>query len=213
MHAACSASEIAHLVFERLALNPLISPETKMLTPEQLIATQKSQLEAMFALGGKALESLEKVADLNIQTLKTALNETSEAALAALSVKDVQELTSLQPSLAQPLAEKFASYSQHLYEIASSAQAEFAKAFEDNAAEAHKKVQALVDTAVKNAPAGSEAAVALVKSALTAANTAYDSVQKAGKQAAEVVESNIKNVANSAIKASQNGSRAKRTAA
>ena len=50
---------------------------------------------------------------------------------------------------------------------------------------------AVVDTAVKNAPAGTENAVALVKSAVAAANNAYESVQKAAKQAADVAEANF----------------------
>ena len=39
-----------------------------MMTPDQLIAAQKSQVETLFALGGKAVESLEKMLELNIQT-------------------------------------------------------------------------------------------------------------------------------------------------
>ncbi|MDE2253120.1 MAG: TIGR01841 family phasin [Betaproteobacteria bacterium] len=184
-----------------------------MMTPEQMIAAQKSQLEAIFALSGKAVEGLEKMVELNMQTLKTAMHETSDATMAALSVKDIQELTALQPNLAQPMAEKLLSYSHHLYEIASGTQAEFAKAIEANVAEVHKKMQSVVDTAVKNAPAGSETAVAMMKSALSAANNAYDTVQKASKQAAEVVEANFNTVTNTAMKAAQSTTRGKRAAA
>ncbi len=184
-----------------------------MMTPDQLIAAQKSQFETLFALGGKAVESLEKVVELNIQTLKAAMHETSDATLAALSIKDLQEFASLQPNLAQPMTEKLLSYSQHVYEIASSTQAEFAKALEANATDLHKKVQTMVDTAVKNAPAGTETAVAIMKSAMSAANNAYDSVQKASKQAAEVVEANFNTVTSNALKAAQTTAPRKRTAA
>ncbi len=185
-----------------------------MLTPEQVIAAQKSQLETLFALSGKAMDGLERMVELNLQTLKTAMHETTDAALAALSVKDLQELAALQPNLAQPLAEKMLAYSHHVYEIASGTQAEIAKAVEANAAEMNKKVQALVETATKNAPAGTETAVAILKSAMSAANNAYDSLHKASKQAAEVVEANINTVTSTAMKAAQNGSagRAKRAA-
>lgn len=185
-----------------------------MMTPEQLIAAQKSQLESFFALSGKAVDGLERMVELNLQTLKTAMHESSEATLAALSVKDLQEFASLQPNLAQPLAEKAMAYAQHLYEIASGTQAEIAKAVEANATELNKKVQAMVETATKNAPAGSETAVAMFKSAMSAANNAYDSLHKASKQAAEVVEANINSVTSSAMKAAQSntGSRAKRAA-
>ena len=185
-----------------------------MLTPEQLIAAQKSQLEALFALSGKAVDGFERIVELNLQTLKTAMHESSEAALAALSVKDLQELAALQPNLAQPLTEKLLSYSQHLYEITSGTQSEIAKAVEANANEMNRKVQSLVETATRNAPAGTETAVAMFKTAMSAANNAYDSLHKASKQAAEVVEANINTVTSSAIKAAQSGNgRAKRAAA
>jgi hypothetical protein len=70
-------------------------------------------------------------------------------------------------------------------------------------AEAQKGLVAVVDTALKSAPAGSENAVALVKSGVAAAGNAFDSVQKAAKQVAEVAEANFKRVTTSAVNAGQ----------
>ncbi|MDV7392531.1 TIGR01841 family phasin, partial [Arthrospira platensis SPKY1] len=109
-----------------------------------------------------------------------------------LSVKDVQALLALQTSALQPLAEKAAAYSRHLYDIASGVGAEVTKMAEAQAAEAQKQFAAAVDAAVKNAPQGSEAAVAAVKTAMANANTAMESVQKAVKQAKDMAESNMK---------------------
>ena len=72
-----------------------------------------------------------------------------------------------------------------MYEIAASTGAEVARVAEANRAEAQAKFMSIVDTAVKNAPAGTENAVALVKSAVAAANNAFETAQKAGKQAAK----------------------------
>ena len=71
---------------------------------------------------------------------------------------------------------------------------------------------ALVDTAVKNAPAGSENAVALVKSAVAAANNAYESVQKASKQATDMAEANFQAITSTAVKAGQNATKSRRAA-
>ena len=120
-----------------------------------------------------------------------------------MSVKDAQELMALQTGLLQPAAEKAAAYSRHLYDIAAATNAEVSKVVEATAADSQKKFLAVVDTAVKNAPAGSENAVALVKSAVAAANNAYESVHKAAKQAAEVAEANFQTITASAVKASQ----------
>ena len=43
----------------------------------------------------------------------------------------------------------------------------------------------------KNAPAGSDVAVAAVKSMLAAANSAYDNLTKVAKQATEIAEANV----------------------
>jgi phasin family protein len=106
-------------------------------------------------------------------------------------VKDAQELLAMQANLFQPLAEKTAAYSRHLYDIASGTGSEFTKAFESQSIAAQKQFSNLVETATQNAPAGSELAVAMMKGAVTAANTAYESVQKAVKQATDMAESNI----------------------
>ena len=128
---------------------------------------------------------------MNMQVAKTTLSEAADTAQAALAVKDVQELMNLQASLLQPSAEKAAAYSRHLYDIFAGTNAEVVKAAEETIADSQKKLLSVVDTAVKNAPAGTENAVALVKSAVAAANNAYESVHKAAKQAAEVAESNF----------------------
>ncbi|NIF44043.1 phasin family protein [Burkholderia sp. Tr-862] len=172
-----------------------------LLTPEQIAAAQKANLESLFGLTTKAFEGVEKLIELNLQVVKSTLTESQENAQRLLSVKDAQELIALQASLSQPVAEKVLSYTRHLYEIASSTQAEFAKVAEAQFDEQNKKVQALVDNVAKNAPAGSETAVAALKSALNAANTTYETVQKAAKQAVEIAETNFNAAAAVATKA------------
>ena len=183
-----------------------------MLTAEQVIAANKANVETLFGLTNKAFEGVEKLVELNLQVTKAAFGEVAETTKAALSVKDAQELFALQAALLQPAAEKAAAYSRHLYDIAAATNAEVAKVAEETAADAQKKFMAVVDTAVKNAPAGTENAVALVKSAVAAANNAYESVHKAAKQAAEVAEANFTAVTNTAVKATQTAAKTKRAA-
>ena len=163
-----------------------------MLTAEQLIAAQKANVEILFGLTTKAFEGVEKLVELNLQVAKAAMSEAAETTQAALSVKDAQELLALQAGLLQPAAEKAAAYGRHVYDIAAATNAEVTQASpKTTIADAQRKFMAVVDTAVKNAPAGSENAVALVKSAVSAANNAFESVHKAAKQAADVAEANF----------------------
>ena len=180
------------------------------LTAEQIIASHKATLETLFGLTNKAFEGVEKLVELNITASRAALSEAAAHSQAVLSVKDAQELMALQASVLQPLAEKTAAYSRHLYDIASGTGAEFNKAFEAKAAESQKAFANLVDSAAKNAPAGSETAVAMFKSAVAAANNAVESVQKVVKQATDVAEANFAAVSESAVNAAKTGAAAKK---
>ena len=172
-----------------------------LFTPEQFAAANKAQFDTLFGLTNKAFEGFEKLIALNLQVVKSTLAEGQENVQRALSVKDAQELLALQASLAHPVAEKALSYGRHLYEITSSTQAEFARVAEAQYEEQNRKVQTLVENVAKNAPAGSETAVAVMKSAITAANTTYETIHKASKQAVEIAESNFNAAATAATKA------------
>ena len=174
-----------------------------MLTADQLLAAQKANVETLFGLTSKAFEGVEKLVELNLTATKAALAEAAETSQSVLGIKDAQELVALQAALFQPLAEKTAAYSRHLYDISSSTGAEFTRAVETQLADAQKKFLAVVDNAAKNAPAGSETAVAVFKSAVAAGNNALESVQKAVKQATDVAEANFNAVASTAVNATK----------
>jgi phasin family protein len=191
---------------------PTVKGTLTMLTAEQVLAAQKANVQTLFGLTGKAFEGVEKLVELNLQVAKAALEEAGGATSAALSVKDAQELMSLQASFLQPAAEKVAAYSRHVYDIAAATNAEVTKAAEAQMADTQKKFLNLVDSAAKNAPAGTENAVALVRSAVAAANNAFESVQKAAKQAADVADANFQAMTTTAVKATQTAARGKRSA-
>ncbi|MEX8519073.1 MAG: phasin family protein [Leptothrix sp. (in: b-proteobacteria)] len=175
-------------------------------TPEQLAefaAANKSNLDALLGLSQKAFEGIEKLVELNLQVSRAALDESAEHAKALLSAKDAQELLTLQAGLLQPASEKALAYGRQVYDIASSTQAEVAKLAEAQVSDAQQKLQAFVETAVKNAPAGSESAVAMVKSAVAAATNAIESAQKAAKQAATATEANFQTLSQNAANAAK----------
>ena len=184
-----------------------------MLTAEQVVAAQKANLETLFGLTQKAFEGIEKLVELNLQAGRAALAESAANAQSLLSVKDAQELLALQASLMQPLAEKATAYSRQLYEIASSTGAEFAKATEDQNADFQSRFMALVDNLSRNAPAGSETAVGVMRNAINTATSAMASVQQAVKKASEVSETNLHKLANTALESAQNTTQAAMTAA
>ena len=134
---------------------------------------------------------MEKLVELNLAASKAALGESFGYAQAVLSVKSPQEFVTVQTGFFQPLAEKSAAYFQHVQSIATEGSAEFVKQFEANLAEAQKAVGASVDQLVKNAPAGSEAAVAAFQSALSQSQKAVESAQATIKKASATAQANF----------------------
>ena len=180
------------------------------LTADQILSAHKANLETLFGLTSKAFEGVEKLVELNVTAARAALTEANAHSQSLLSVKDAQELLALQANLFQPLAEKTAAYNRHLYNIASATSSEFTKTFEEKTAELQKNFSTLVDSTAKNAPAGSETAVAVMKSAVSAASNAFESMQKAVKQASDMAEANINAVATTATTAAQAATSRKR---
>ncbi|MBI4755618.1 MAG: phasin family protein [Betaproteobacteria bacterium] len=170
-------------------------------TPEQFAAANKANVETVLGLANSAFAGAERLAALNLNVARTLLQDTVANAKYLMGAKDAQELATLQASLAQPAIEKMVGYSRSVYEIATQTQEEVSKALESRFAELNSVVGSALDNAVKSAPAGSDVAVAAVKSALAAANSAYDSMTKAARQVAELAEANVSAATDATVKA------------
>ena len=127
-------------------------------TPEQIQAANKANVESILSLAASQFAALEKFANLNASAVKTAFEDTLSSARTLLGAKDVQEFVSLQSSLAQPTIEKAIAYSKSAYEVATEANSEMSKMAEKRIAEWNENFVSMLDKATKNAPAGWEGA-------------------------------------------------------
>ena len=186
-----------------IANNHKLIGEAMNLTPEQLAAAQKANLETLTGITNQALLSIEKLVELNMHIAKASLSDSMHSAKKALEIKDVQQLLAHQAEAVQPMAEKMMAYSRHLYELANDTQAGFSKTTEKEMQASQKKMNAMVEDWSKNAPAGSEAAVAAMKQAIASASTIYENSQKAMKQAMDVAQTNLNNATDSVLKATE----------
>jgi phasin family protein len=163
--------------------------------PEQFSVATKTNFEAqiamMTALTNKAFEGMEKLIDLNINVAKASMEESVANAKQILAAKDPQEFFSLTTSQTKPNAEKAIAYGREVIGIATNTQAEFTKAAEHQITDTNRKVLSLVEEVTKNAPAGSENAVAMMKSVIGNTSAGYEQLTKTTKQAVEALEANI----------------------
>ena len=173
---------------------------TMQVTPEQISAANKAGIETFLTIAHAQFAAFERLSALNFNTTKAAFEDGLNLAKALMSVKDAQEFANLNATMAQPMLEKSIAYSRSVYDVATQTQAEITKLAETQAADLNKNVVGFMDKVTKNAPAGSDVAVAAVKSAMAAANSAYDSFNKVVKQATELAETNIAAVTATAVK-------------
>ena len=159
--------------------------------PEHLVALNKANLEAAVRFAGIALEGAERMLELQLKAAKSAFADGVQQAKALAEIKDVQELAQLRTTMAQPALEKATSYVKSVYDVATATQSEINKLVEEQVSEFNKQVVTNLDRVVKSAPAGSEVAIATVKSAITAVNSAYDNISKSAKQFAEMTHANV----------------------
>lgn len=170
-------------------------------TITEFVELQKAQMDAWNALGQALVNATEKLVNLNITAAKAALQDASESSQTLLGARDVQEFLALANGASQPTIEKLVGYSRNIYGIASGTGAEFTKIYEAQISEGNRKMADLIDFAAKNAPSGSEPVVSIFKTAVAAANTAFDTATKAARQATDWAESNFAAAASATINA------------
>src|ERR1039458_10844626 len=94
---------------------------------EQYTAANKaffeSQLATFHELANIALHGAEKVAALNVATVKASTEESTAAVKDLLAAKDPQAFIALATKYAKPNVEKAAAYNQHLTSIVAGTQA------------------------------------------------------------------------------------------
>jgi phasin family protein len=166
--------------------------ETVMNNPaEQFAAVQQANLEAFEGAISKAFTGVEKLVELNLAASKAAMGETFNHAKAVMAVKTPQEFMSLQTAFFQPMAEKSSAYFQHVQSIATEGSADFTQQFEATVADAQKAFGASMEQLSKNAPAGSEAAVAAFQNAVSQGQKAVEQTQAAIKKATAQAQANF----------------------
>jgi phasin family protein len=169
--------------------------------PSQFLELQKVHVEAMNSVGRALIAAAERLASLNVAATRSAIDSATEAAQSLSSVKDPKELVALSGASAQPSVEKLVNYTRELVGIANGVNSEISKVVEQQIADSNKRVAELLDYASKNAPAGSEQALAMLRSAVAAGNTAFDTVSKVSRQAADWAETNFATAAKAAASA------------
>ena len=152
-------------------------------------------------LANATIDGIERLAALNLSAGRSFVEASFANVSALLGATDVQSFVNLQQKLAAPVLEKGMEYSRNVIAITSETKDKIAKEIESQVSVVNANVSGLVEKALASAPAGSEVAVAAVKTAIKSANEAYEGLNKAAKQAVEVAEANVAAATSATLKA------------
>jgi phasin family protein len=169
--------------------------------PENLVSANKDAIESVLTTIKTTFDSSERLAALNLNTTRSLVEQTTANVKAMLTVSTPDDLLKLQAAMVKPMAEKALAYYRNCYEIVAQGIEEAVKPFEVRAAEMNKAFAIELEKAAAASPVGSEAALAAVKTSIAAANSTYDQVSKASRQAVEIAEANMAAATDAAVKA------------
>ncbi len=161
-------------------------------TPEQVTEFNKSAVNAALQLTKIAFDTTERLVGLQLEASKESFADASETLRSLSEARDPQQMLSLRAKLTETGVSKVTAYSRSLYDVAAHAQAQISALLEGNLAEWNQAVATNIDKAVQAAPAGSDMAIAAVKSTIAATTAAFDGVTKSAKQVASFADASIK---------------------
>ncbi len=153
---------------------------------EQLVAFNKANVESAIRLAGIALDGAERTMKVQLKTAKSMLDDAAKRINLLIAAKDVSDFAQLANTLAQPNLEHVNSYLKGTFELANGVQSEISELVEQYINDYNSRAAVMLDEWAKSAPAGSEAAFAAARSALSAGKLAADNVAKSVKQFAEM---------------------------
>lgn len=181
-------------MFPMAALAPNQMPNMFPLN-EQMTSLIKANIDAQISVATSmtttAVDSLQKIVELNINAARASLEDSSAVTRQLMSARDPQEFVSLTVAQAQPTMAKALSYGRHLADIATTAQDTLARATAEQISDASNRMHELVDNAAKNAPAGSGNVVEMMKMAMNTASANYQRMNRTARQAAEQTQANM----------------------
>ena len=162
--------------------------------PEQFAQATKAlfefQLETFNTLTSKAVQGIEQVVQLNIDTARSGVEKSLDAGREIGQAADPKAAMAAAHARMQNLT-SVAGYNQQLGQILADIHNEFTRAAEAHLAEAKTNLSVLIYDVTKNVRPGSENAVEIVKTAIDNAFKGYEQVTRATRQAVSAFEDQL----------------------
>jgi phasin family protein len=161
---------------------------------DQFSAANEAAIEQFSFFAKLSLGNIEKFTELGLGAARESVTQATKHAQALVAARDVNEAVALNSAAVEPALKRAYAYSRTAYETATATNDEMKKVLEQNTAQLNKAAIAALEEALKYAPAGSETVVGNLKTAIAAAQSAYDNMAAINRQIYDSVEQNVATV-------------------
>jgi len=162
-----------------------------MLKIDQMTAANEAAIEQFSYFAKLSIANVEKFAELGLGAARESVALATKHAQSIAGARDANEVFALNSAAVEPALKRAYALSRTAFETAAETSNEVKRVVEKQNAELQKAAVAAIEEAMKYAPAGSETMVANVKSAMAAAQSAYDNVLAINKQIYDTVEKTV----------------------
>ncbi len=176
---------------------------------DQFAAANEAAIEQFSYFAKLSLGNLEKFAELGLGAARESLTQATRHAQTIAGARDVHEVIAINSAAVEPAMKRAYAYSRTAYDTAAATNDEVKRVFEQNTAQLNKAAIAALEEALKYAPAGSETVVGNLKTAIAAAQSAYDNLSAINKQIYDTVEANVATAQAATTKATKRASKKK----
>ena len=162
-----------------------------MLKIEQFTAANHAAIEQFSYFAKLSLSNVEKFAQLGLGAARESVVQATKHAHSLSGARDANEVFAINSAALEPALKRAYTLSRSAFEAANESNDELKRVFEQRNAELQEAAVAALEEALKNAPAGSETVVANVRSAIAAAQSAYENMVAINKQIYDTVEKTV----------------------
>ena len=158
---------------------------------DQLTAANEAAITQFTQFAQLGLMNVERFATIGLDAARESVEQAAAHAQSLAGAKDVHEVIALNSAALEPVMKRAYFYSRTVYETAAETNNEVKRVMEKQAAEYNRAAVAALEEAFKYAPAGSETVVENVKTAIAAAQSAYNNLAAINKQVYDTVEKSV----------------------
>ena len=158
---------------------------------DQFAAANEAAIEQFAYFAKLSLGNIEKFTELGLGAARESVTQATRHAQSLAGARDVNEAFAINSAAVEPAMKRAYTYSRTAYETAAASSDEVKRVLEQNTAQLNKAAIAALEEALKYAPAGSESVVSNLKTAIAAAQSAYDNMTTINKQIYDSVEKNV----------------------